>query len=211
MALKKKLASALSFAHLLGLPNAAAAAEEDEKDKDDESARAEDDDDRKQRDGESDEDYAKRMEEQDEKDKASKAEDESDKPEKDDTDSKKSKRADDDGGDDDSMSSAAGAERARCAAIIAHGIKSGCVRQAGVFAFDTSMSAKQAIAAMDAAAQDGGRRGNSLASRMADVRVPNVGADADAAGGDPGSAEGNAKAMADRIIAAGMKRRNEKA
>ncbi|MBO9647367.1 MAG: hypothetical protein J7605_02570 [Variovorax sp.] len=188
------MAGALSFAHLLGLPSAAAAKAEDDEEKDRES-KAEDDDD-KQREGESDEDYAKRMEEKDDDERAE--DDEKDEPEQ------GGKRAD----DEDDGSSARRAERSRCAAIIAFGIKNGCVRQAGVFAFDTDLSDKQAIAALTASGIDN-KRGSSLASRMADMRVPNVGADGGGSGNGSTDAASAAKATADLIIRAGKKRRNE--
>ena len=41
------------------------------------------------------------------------------------------------------------AERARCAQIVAHGIKHGCVQQAGHLAFDSDMPAAQAIAVLN--------------------------------------------------------------
>lgn len=160
-------------------------------------ARAEDtpadDDERKQRPDESDEDYAKRMEEMDD-DEARRAEDE--KPEED-------AAAEDDDEDDkkgDDAKAARAQERARCARIIAHGIKVGAVRQAGVFAFDTSMSAQSAIAALDAGrAEAPGARKPGLAERMAGTQTPNPGA-----GG-----AGGQMSVADQIVLAGRKRRGE--
>lgn len=206
----KKLAGALSFAHLLGLPGASAARAEDDEEKDKAAKAAEDD---KQRDDESDEDYAKRMKEKDTGE---------DDDERDDTKGKgKSKRADDgddgdgagddgDGseGDDDAKASARRAERARCAAIVAFGVKNNCVRQAGVFAFDTNMTVAQAIAAISAGGADAKRSG-SLALRMQGVAAPNVGADGGPGAPAPGDAAAAAKATAALIIRAGQKRRNE--
>ena len=97
------------------------------------------------------------------------------------------------------------AERARCAEIIAHGVAHGCVRQAGVFAFDTSMTAAQAIKALQASAQDGPARPNGLRDRMSAVRIPNVGADGGASAADPNDPK--SKALA--IVEAGKKRRGE--
>jgi len=169
-------------------------------------ARAEDspveDDERKQREGESDEDYAKRMEELDEKERdeedAGRAEEkerekESQRAESDDED-------DEDDEKDETAKAARALERARCARIIAHGIKIGAVRQAGVFAFDTKMSSKNAIAALDAGRVDSpAPRKTGLADRMAAARTPNPGA-----GG-----AGTKLSTAQMIVLAGKKRRGE--
>ncbi len=202
-----KIASAMPFAHFLGLPGAAESAPAA-------SARAEDDEDRKQRDGESDEDYAKRMEEQDEKDKAKKAE-----QEEKDKEAKRAEESDDDvdaeadDKDDKEEGKRAGRakgarqrERVRCAAIVAEGVKRGMVKQACAFAFDTSMSAREAISALaygqpdqPAAAAPAARK-PSLDERMAHSRPANPGNSA------PSAAEPDA---ADRILAAGKRRRGE--
>lgn len=210
-----KLASAMPFAHLLGLPGSA--------------ARAEEDDDRKRLDGESDDDYAKRMEEKDEKDekarkaeeeekeKARKAEEEKEKEaakaKEVDDDEEGDAKADDD--EDDESGKRAGRakgarqrERVRCARIMAAGIKAGRVNQAGVFAFDTHMSASQAIAALDASGLDQSLapRQSGLRERMSGVALPNVGADAGASTkADPN----DPKVQANAIILAGKKRRGE--
>jgi phage/plasmid-associated DNA primase len=204
-----KLASAMPFAHFLGMPSAAA-------------ARAEEDDDRKQRDGESDDDYAKRMEEKDKDEEAArKAEEEKEK--------ENARRAEE--GDDDADAEAddkddkeegkragrAGAarqrERVRCAAIVAEGIKLGSVKQACSLAFDTNMTAAQAVGVLSAAAADrvdgagsaaaaapSPRRGPSIDERMAKVVTPNPGASAPAAA---------APSLAEQILAAGKLRRGE--
>jgi hypothetical protein len=202
-----KLASAMPFAHFLGIPSAAA-------------ARAEDDD-RKQRDGESDEDYAKRMEEEDKKDEAARKAEQDKKDEE-------ARRAEE--GDDDADAEAddkddkeegkragrAGAarqrERVRCAAIVAEGIKLGSVKQACSLAFDTKMTAAQAIGVLKAAAADRSesnasaaaapapRRGPSIDERMAKVVTPNPGASTPAAA---------APSVAEQILAAGKLRRGE--
>jgi hypothetical protein len=201
-----KLASAMPFAHFLGIPSAAA-------------ARAEDDD-RKQRDDESDEDYAKRMEEKDKEEAARKAEE--------DRQQEDARRAEE--GDDDADAEAddkddkeegkragrAGAarqrERVRCAAIVAEGIKLGSVKQACSLAFDTKMTAAQAIGVLAAAAADrlepnasaaaapAPRRGPSIDERMAKVVTPNPGASTPAAA---------APSLAEQILAAGKLRRGE--
>ena len=188
MKLAKTFARAASFAHLLGL---AAKAEDD-----DTAANAEDqtdDDERKQRDGESDDDYAKRMQELDDK------EDADDGNPDDNPDANNGNEQ-----EDDKAKGARTEERARCAAIIAHGIKAGCVEQAGVFAFDTRLSAAEAISALKAGASATAARPALLAARMSAVVVPKVGTDA-AAGPDASTAEGQAAL----IIAAAKKCRNE--
>ncbi|MFM0135089.1 hypothetical protein [Caballeronia grimmiae] len=203
-----KLASAMPFAHLLGLPNASASSPSA-------AARAEEDEDRKKRDDESDEDYAKRMEEQDKKDEAKKAEqDEKDKE------AKRAEQDDDadaeaDDKDDKEEGKRAGRakgarqrERVRCAAIVAEGFRIGRVKQACVFAFDTKMSASEAISALAIDADDRPAatpeapvaRKPTLDERMAHARPANPGNSA------PAAAEPDA---ADRILAAGKRRRGE--
>lgn len=191
--LTKKLSAAVPFAHLLGIR---AEAEDDERRDSDPLA---EDDERKQREGESDEDYARRMEELDEKEKAEAGEDD-----------EQAEAGDEPDGDAKDDEDEPKAERARCARIIAHGIKNGCVHQAAVFAFDTSMSAAQAIAAINAARLDAtaGKRGG-LAGRMAGVQVPKVGADA-APAPDLSDPKVAAKVAADRIVSAAAKARGEK-
>lgn len=217
-----KLASAMPFAHYLGLSGSAAAA-------------AEEDDDRKQKDGESDDDYAKRMEDKDKEEEAARKAEQDKKDEEarkaaeekekeDARKAKKAKRADDDGDDDADMEAddkddeeegkragrASGArqrERIRCARIVAAGIASGRVNQACAFAFDTKLTSAQAISALNAASLDAiPTRGSGLRERMSAVQVPNPGANAGAsvANTDP------TKAAAASIIAAGERARNGK-
>lgn len=196
-----KLASAMPFAHFLGLPSASAAS-------------AEEDDERKQREDESDEDYAKRMEEKDKEEeqarkaeeekereaarKAEEGDDEADAEEDDKDDKETGKRA-------GRASGARQRERVRCAAIVAEGIKLGAVKQACAFAFDTSMSAAQAVNALQMTAQDRPAtaavpsRRPSLDERMASARPNNPGASAPVA--EP--------SLAQQIIAAGKLRRGE--
>jgi hypothetical protein len=197
-----RIASAVGFAHLLGL--ASAKAEENDKKKDDDTAKKAEEDDDKQRADESDEDYAKRMEEKD-KDTAKKAEDD-EKAKKAEDDKKKEDEAKEN--DDEKQKAARSSERARCARIIAHGIANNCVRQAGVFAFDTEMSAPQAIGALEASAADTAdspRRSSGLRERMGGVQQVNVGIDAGASASNPA----DPKAQADAIILAGKRRRGE--
>lgn len=200
-----KLAAAMPFAHFFGLPTPSAA-----------SAEEDDDDDRKQRADESDEDYAKRMEEQDKKDEeARKAEEDKrredarraeDEDEDDEADAEEDER--DDKEDGKRAGRAKGArqrERVRCAAIVAEGLKLGSTKQACAFAFDTSMTASQAINALRMGAQDRGEsgakaRGLSLDERMAHARPANPGASAPV---------GSSPSTADQIIAAGKERRGE--
>lgn len=192
-------ARTMPFAHLLGMS----------------AAKAEDDD-KKQRDDESDEDFAKRMEEDDEKEKEDKkAEDEKkDKEAKggradDDDDDTDMKAEDDDDDEEDKKREgrAKGArerERVRCAAIVMAGINSGAVKQACVFAFDTSLSTKQAVAALGAGQLDKPQGRSGLANRMASVNTPIAVSQPEA------PAVSSAKAIADRAIAAAARARGEK-
>lgn len=176
-----------------------------------------DDDERKQREGESDDDYAKRMEELDEKERAEQEEKEKEaaarRAEEEREREEAEKRAaaegdddsEDDGGDggDANASAARQRERVRCARIMAHGIKLGRARQAGVFAFDTKMSSRAAIAALNAGAEDAPaqpRRASSLSSRMASTSIPSAGA---------GGVTPKAPSLAEQIVQAGKKRRGE--
>lgn len=202
-----KLAAAMPFAHYLGLGIAGQRA-----------ARAEegDDDERKQKPDESDEDYAKRMDEMDKEEEAARrAEEDKNKPGADDEDDDADME---DGADDDKQNDkeegkragrAKGArqrERVRCARIIAAGVKAGRVNQAAVFAFDTSMTAHQAIAALGAVDLDRPQaRGSRLNSLMSSVQPPIATPQADApSASDP-------RAIAAKAIAAAAKARGEKA
>lgn len=174
-----------------------------------------DDDERKQRDGESDEDYAKRMEELDEKERAEQEEKEKEaaarraeeEREREEAEQRAAAEGDDDSEDDDGDDATASAarqrERVRCARIMAHGIKLGRARQAGVFAFDTKMSSRAAIAALNAGAEDAPaqpRRASSLSTRMASTIIPSAGA---------GGVTPKAPTLAEQIVQAGKKRRGE--
>ncbi len=200
-----KIASAMPFAHFLGLPSASAASPSA-------AARAEEDEDRKQREDESDDEYAKRMEEQDKKDEEARKAEQEEK----DKEAKRAEETDDDAEADDKEDKEEGKragrakgarqrERVRCAAIVAEGMKRGMVKQACAFAFDTSMSASEAINALsfgqaEQAAASPSARKPSLDERMAHARPRNPGDSA------PAAAE---PTMAERIIAAGKLRRGE--
>ncbi|RQS85167.1 hypothetical protein [Burkholderia seminalis] len=171
------------------------------------------DDERKQREGESDEEYAKRMEELDEKERAEQEEKEKEAAARRAEEERERERAaaegdddseDDDGdGDDATASAARQRERVRCARIMAHGIALGRARQAGVFAFDTKMSSRAAIAALNAGAEDAPaqpRRASSLSSRMASTSIPSAGA---------GGTTPKAPSLAEQIVQAGKIRRGE--
>jgi hypothetical protein len=194
-----KITAALGFAHLLGLPAAA--------------ARVEEDDDKKQRPDESDEDYAKRMEgddkggdEKDEKG-AKKAEDGDDDAGDDDQSKAKGKAEgendDEEGEEDDKEKAARKSERARCAAIFASAAAGVRPDMAAHLAFNTDMTAKAAVEMLGAFAA-GSAQPSNLASRMAGVNTPNVGASAPAAKQATGTV-----AAANMIIEAGKKRRGE--
>jgi len=190
--MKKSLTA--PFASLLGINRSRAARAEDTPDEDE----------RKQRDGESDEDYARRMEELDER-LEDEDQEEDDKPDAEGDEDEPGAEGDEpddaDEETDSAKKAARAAERARCARIIAHGIKIGAVRQAGVFAFDTKMSSKAAIAALNAGRADArpARPKSGLTSRMNTLHVPNPGAGG--AGGE--------MSLAQKIIMAGKKRRGE--
>jgi len=174
---------AFSFAHLFGV---GARAEDDQGGNDNSQ-----DDPRKQREGESDEDYAKRMEELDKKE----ADDEGNDPD-----------AENDSNESDKEKAARAKERARCAAIF--GVKAAGSRPdvAAHLAFATDMSASQAVGLLNSFAAGAAAptpKRQSLGSRMAGVAVPNVGASAPAAPG------GAASAAANMILAAGRARRGE--
>lgn len=197
-----KVVAALPFAHLLGM---AAKAEDDKGD-----------DDKKQRADESDEDYATRMEDDEEEDdgkkKDAKAEgddkddDKGDPDDKDDEDKeKKAKKASKaDAPEDDKEKAARKSERARCAAIFkcsAAGVRPDV---AAHLAFSTDMSSAEAVSMLETVAAGGAPQSNSLASRMAGVKTPNVGT-----GGGSAAAPGSSADAAAQIIAAGKIRRGE--
>lgn len=212
-----KVVAALPFAHLLGMAA---------------TAKAEGDEEMDRRDGESDEDYARRMEDKEDEEKeaeekakkakkAKKAEDadgdedaqgvdESDEDyaqrmedkEEDEEKAKKAKKAEDD--ESDKEKAARRSERARCAAIFkcsAAGVRPDV---AAHLAFSTSMSTAEAVSMLTTVAAGGAMQPRSLASRMAGVKTPNVGA-----GGVAAPAAGSSADVAAKIIAAGKVRRGE--
>lgn len=196
------------FAHLLGLSTSAAAEDEDEKAR---RASAEEDEDEKKdaeaddgdgeekkesRRAEADDGNEDAEEDEDEK-KDAKAKAESDDEDlAEDEDEKKGKGA------RKAAASARRAERARCRAIFASPHAVGRVALAASLAFDSDMSAKQAITALASAPAvtegPGDKRGvtprDRLAERMAASPSPKVGPD-----GGEGPAPGTPQARAARI------------
>ena len=213
---------AASFAHLLGL--GARAEDEDDDAKKSRRAAEDDDDDKKSRRAEEEDD-----EKDDEKGKKAKKATRADDDDEDD-DAKKSRRAEEDNDDDDKSKrgkkakkadddddmeeddddekgkkAAVRRDRARISQIVAHGFNNGCARQAMVLAVDTDMSAKAAIASLNASLADGNRgsRGR-FAERMSGESVVHVGAD-----GGKGNPSGLSPVAA-AIVAAGEKARGGK-
>lgn len=208
---QRKATRIMPFAQFFGL--APRAEEQDDDDLDE---------DRKQRDDESDEDYARRMaalkEESDDSDEDGDDDADAEDPEGNDDDDDSDHKPDaddlsDDEQDDDddkkpseAKKAARTAERQRCAAIVAHGIKTGQTILACSFAFDTNLTAAQAKASLNAARKDAAAsapRHRSLSDRMASVQPPNPGSDG-------GKNSGNAaKTLADRIVAVGERVRGK--
>lgn len=185
---KAGVAKAFSFAHLIGMA-AADGGEDPNKQRDGESdedyAKRMDEEERKQRDDESDEDYAKRMEELDKK--------EGDDEEGDDADAEE---------ETEGEKAARDRERARCAAIFSSPAAASRPDFAAHLAFQTSMKASEAIGMLTSFAAGAPKR-TSLATRMAGVKQVNTGTGAGAA------APTGANAAAAMILAAGKKRRGE--
>ena len=190
MPLISKVASALSFAQRAGLARASSTEDEEEKKRD--AKRAEDESDEAKAEGDDPED-------EDEKKKdAKKAKAESDVEEDEDDEKRESAKA------------AAVAERARCEAIVAHGIKTGQLVQACAFAFSTDMTAEAAATWLDAAAsqvtaQPAKAAAPTLAERMAGVKTPVVTSEREQADAN------SPKAIADQILAAAAKASGAKA
>lgn len=195
------MSKSFTFASLLGRSKPRAEDADPEKNPDDVdeakraewAKKAESDDDRKQGDDESDDDYAKRMRVMDK--------------EEDDVDAEGEDPDDDGDGDKKDAKASVKRERARCALIVAHGITHDCVRQAGSLAFDTNLSAKEAVSIMkasrlDAGAQKPARRA-SLSERMAQTPVPVIGADG---GEEPQS---GSMGLSARMVAAAAKARGQ--
>lgn len=153
--------SKLNFAHLLGR-NARASEEEEEK----ESRRA--------KSGRAEEDEKEKSSEEEDNDNDKDAEEdgpEENAGEEDDDDAGESASEEDDdedtGRDSPAVKKGRRAERARCAAIFACREASFRPDMAAHLAFNTGMSAKEAISLMKTMGTRSGRRGESLASRMA--------------------------------------------
>lgn len=186
---KKTMQQAAPFASYMKLTAEDQRSDEEEQarraEKEEEWAKkAETDPDREQMEDESDEDYAARMEELDEEEE--KAEGEI----KDDPEAEDEK-------DDEKAKAIRASERKRCARIIANGIKAGNVHQAAVFAFDTNLTASQAISAMSAAKMDA-PSGGGLGRRMQGVQNHNIGGNA---GTNPAAAQDKSTAQANSILA----------
>jgi hypothetical protein len=194
-----KITSALGFAHLLGLPAAAAARVDDDKD-DKKDPGADDGDD-------GDDAKADESDKDDKKD-AKTGADDGQEPDDEKNESKaKSKAAAEDGDDEDDSDKEKAArqtERARCAAIFASPAAATRPDMAAHLAFNTGMSSKAAVEMLGAIAA-GGAAPRGLASRMASTSIPNVGASAPA-----GKQATGAAGAASMIIEAGKKRRGEK-
>jgi hypothetical protein len=146
--LMAKVASALSFAHLAGLPrsNAKAKSKADDGDDKKESPEPDDEDDEKAKSNDEDKNYA----EDDDPD--SQAESDDNEPEDGEKkDKAKKASADDDKKEDDEEKMQAGArrERARCAAIFASPAAARNVQLAAELAFNTDLSSKQAVAVLE--------------------------------------------------------------
>lgn len=206
------------FAHLAR--NAPAAAEDDKEDKDKNTAEDEGEEDDEE--DESEDDKAKKAKKTKKAKKAKKAkpaedgdDDDADADDGDDDDDEEAKADGDDDSDkddeDDPEARAARArERGRIRAIVTSG--AGKLNPVGAMelACGTSMSRRQAIGmlhAMGAPAAAAPRQTDGLRNRMAGVDAPEIGS------GDAGS-DANAspvKATAAAIVAAGKKRRGEKA
>lgn len=223
----KRVAASLSFASLLGLSKHA----EDEEDKKSKRAAAEDEEARAEEEcgEEEDEDKkskkGKRAEEDDGgSDDGDMASERAEEEESDDGDEKekgkgKSRKAkskgesaedegdgDEEDGDDKSARSAIRRDRARSAAIIAHGQVTGRIHQATAAA-RYGLSVKVAKAILDAGDFDQPEaRTHSLSERMAATNVPNVGAE----GGDSKAPPGISKTAA-AIIAVGEKLEKQRA
>jgi hypothetical protein len=201
--LKRRIAAALPFAHLLGI--SAAKAEDDElkqgaDESDEDYAKRMEEEDKKQGADESDDDYAKRMEEEDKK----QGDDESDEDYASRMEDDDNEAGDDEGGESKKEKAARISERARCEAIFASPAAGVRPDMAAHLAFSTDMSKAEAIAMLSAFAK-GSTPKNSLSSRMARVQTPNPGVATPAAAAVTGPA-----AVAQRILAAGKKARGEK-
>jgi hypothetical protein len=189
-----KITAALGFAHLLGLPAAAAASVDDDKDdkKDKKDAKAGEggDPDEEDKDDKKDAKAAGGDQDEDDKDDTKAEDDEDDATAED--------------GESDKEKAARQSERARCAAIFASPAAGGRPDMAAHLAFNTGMGAKAAVEMLGVIAAGGASQPRGLATRMSGVTIPNVGASAPA--GKQGTGATSAASM---IIEAGKKRRGE--
>jgi hypothetical protein len=219
MAKRTLMSSAASFAHLFGR-GAAAETTEDDKDEKGKKARLK---------GESDEDYAKRMEKdcpdegaQDDGDDESMEGDDVDTDEDDDEvepkkgkKGKKAKKAEkpdaddedadgDDDGNEEAEEKGRKAERARWTSVMQHpSAGGGRVATACTFLATTDLTAKQIVNLLKTTPEHNATGGRGrLADRMERVRTPNP-------GGNGGGDGGKGPTMAEQIVLAGKKRRGE--
>jgi len=181
--LMARMARAASFSHLLGIK--AEDEDQDNNEREDETAETEEDDTTE------DNDSATRAEDQDEDETEASEEDE------------EFEDSDDDE-EEDEESDDTQKERARCASIFS--CKAAGVRPdiAASLAFETNMSAKQAVHVLKLAVQGqraSGAKRNRLASRMADLKHARVA---------PSSRSGKSSMTeAEKIVAAGKRHRGE--
>lgn len=183
----KKPARAFSFAHLLSRAGIGA-----------DNSTDDGVDDKQQRDDESDEDYAKRMEEEEKKQRGDESDEDYAKRMAEDDDDTSAEDS-----DDEKEKAGAVKERARCAAIFSCAAAATRPDVAAHLAFSTDMSSADAVGMLNTFAATGPAGKQSLASRMASVKVPNVGSGAKSS--TPAGPAGAAAA----IIAAGKARRGE--
>ncbi|MEI6542127.1 MAG: hypothetical protein WCL60_01310 [Methylococcales bacterium] len=185
-----------SFASLLGISSKKTEENDDQASKDLKNwqKKAEEDDRYERAEDESDDDYAKRCKALDSEE--DQEEEEGEEEEKDDKKAKKAEKEE----DDDKAKKAVKAERQRCARIIAHGIKTSNIEQAGVFAFDTDMPASAAISALNAAGSVSARKPKSaLFDAMNARKDPNITSDSE---GSETHAPGSDAAKAAEIVKA---------
>ena len=154
-------------------------------------ARAEDDEEKKDPDAAAEEDEETARAEGDDEKKES--DDEARAEDKDEDDDEERKR-EDTAKVKSAVARARAAERSRCGAIFALGLKHGVPELAGQLACDSSMSVSEAEAAILTAKQFGGRRGAAaIGAELEAARVPN-----------PGSGGGGAPANDREAVAAKM-------
>lgn len=184
--MKTRLAAVVPFAALIGL-KPRSERDDPEETEDEKAARLKAEEDEKKRKDEEEEE-ARRAEEKEKDEKAKKAKSDGD--------------DDSDEGDDEKEKAARERERVRCARIVAFGLNNGCANQAGVLAFDTTLSSAQAISTLKASSMDGGPKRNTLASRMSTVNQPVVGA-----GNGQHAGQSSPAALAQQITEAANKAR----